>query len=321
MCVYKQYPELFHYTTVDAFQSIYKSNIFWATSFKDLNDSSELQCFRLKVRDFLTPLIQNIFEEKRKHDQHFAHEIALNGGSEKVAIQQANMHSETLHRQTFSENGFQDVFVCCFCTHERDSYAETHGLLSQWRGYGVDGGIAIVLDTSGIENLMHQETNLYKHPISHMGDVIYDNDSNLENNDGIRLVFDCFPEILADSYSDKQPNYGQIFDRFVLGSTLVKHHAFHEEREIRIVVAPRPTNPTSHFYSDEHNAKPIKQIKFRRKGEGEARYIELLGDVQIPIKRVIVGPSRIQNLNYQRINECVAETNIKIQMSGIPFVR
>ena len=227
------------------------------------------------------------------------------------------MHSDMLHRQTFGEAGLQDVFICSFCAHKQDSYEANHGLLSQWRGYGVDGGVAIVLDTRGIEKGMEHERK-FSHRINYIGDVTYDDDPDLEKKEDYCQVFNLFPKILRDFYLDKKPTYEQIFEHFVIGSTLVKHRGFHEEREVRIVVAPRPINPASSFYNSQGSES--KHIKYRRRGDSEVRYIELFGDAPLPIKRVIVGPSRIQHLNYQSIKECVVESEIDIQMSETPFV-
>jgi hypothetical protein len=57
--VSKQHPELFHYTTVAAFKSIYESRQFWATHYEHLDDSSEFGRFRLNVTEFIKPIIRS----------------------------------------------------------------------------------------------------------------------------------------------------------------------------------------------------------------------------------------------------------------------
>ncbi len=316
-----QYPELFHYTNVSAFESIYTSQTFWATHYQDLNDSSELRRFRPKLSEFITPYIRKLFDKRILGDATLAEEVARRGGIDSVVEQESVNHLMNLHRQTFGEGAFQETFICSFCAHSAQAYEATHGLLSQWRGYGTDGGVAIVLDTRGIEEKMAHEKNVFAHPINHIGDVKYDDDDA-----GIRKafweVFDYFPEILDAFYSDQEPGYEKLFDHFVQGSTLVKHHGFNQENEVRIVVSPRPTNPDAIFYNHAHDAKLTKVIRFRRRGDSESRYIELFGEASFPIKRIIVGPSRIQNLNYQRISDLVAGSEAKLEVvkSETPFV-
>jgi hypothetical protein len=93
-----------------------------------------------------------------------------------------------------------------------------------------------------------------------------------------------------------------------------------------------PQLPSSIFYECKNPSKPTKAIRYRRKGEGEVRYIELFGiddkhglpkgrvKAGLPIERLIVGPSRIQNLNYQKIRELTSGSTIDVTKSGIPFL-
>jgi Protein of unknown function (DUF2971) len=328
--VSKLHSELFHYTTVAAFRSIYESRQLWATHYAHMNDSSELTRFRLKVCEFITPIVRNIFDNRVQSDARFAAEAQKAGGIDAVVRQDASMHLDTLHRTTFGERGLHETFICSFCGHNPEScardlespaakYATQHGLLSQWRGYGTGGGVAIVLDTKEIEELMRHEKCIFSHPVNHIGDVTYDDDDYLKEKPEFRKVFDLFPEILCKYYKRVELPYEKIFTDFVMGSTLVKHRAFREETEVRIVLSPTPTNPNSYFYTDQDNRRPIK---YRSKGEREVRYIELFGNARLPIKRVIVGPSRVQNLNYQTIKEVVSgsSSNIEVIKSETPFL-
>lgn len=310
-------PELFHYTSVDAFRSIYDFRTFWATHYEDLNDSSELSRFVLRIRDFIAPTIRDIFGELTRCDKEISVAVESKGGIDAVVSQEAAKQSDLLHRSIFGEEGLPHVFICSFCTHDSGSYEAEHGLLSQWRGYGTGGGVALVLDKNGIAERMTHEKDVFSHPINHIGNVTYDDDPGLEKKADFCKVFELLPELLQAFYAGTRPCYKKIFEPFILGSTLVKHHAFHEEKEVRIVVSPTPTNPASPFYADKQNSKPIK---YRQIGEGEVRYIELFGDAPLPIKRVIVGPSRIRNVNYQNVKEWTAGSAIEVVMSETPFV-
>ena len=318
-------PELFHYTTVDAFENIYKEQKFRATHYEDLTDSSELKQFRLKVLEFIYPIILETFEKRMQSDAQFSKQVNSNGGIKIIVDQEAAMHLDILHKNTFGKRGHHETFICSFCNHTKETHEASHGLLSQWRGYAAGNGVAIVLDTSGIEEKMRRERAIFAHPLNHIGDIKYDDD-----DEGIKKefcnVFEKFPNILHALYSDRgkvlAAGYEEIYDHFASGSTLVKHRGFREEKEVRIVVSLYPTNPDSIF----HGSNPpneFKEIKYGARGDSEIRYIELFGndkDDKLPITRIIVGPSRFQNVNYQTIRKLVKDPKIAIEMSKTPFL-
>jgi hypothetical protein len=315
--VSKEFPELFHHTNVSAFTNIYKEKIFRATYYEDLNDKSELRRFGLKVREFIHPLIRKHFCTRMQSDLQFSKTVNRDGGIDTAVDQAAAMLSDKLHEVTFGKRAFEP-FVCSFCAHGTESYQATHGLLSQWRAYAEGGGVAIVLDTRGIEDRMQHEQEIFAHPINHIGNVDYDNDDERIMKD-FREVFKYLPEIIDKFYAYEQPPVENIFERFIIASTLVKHHAFCEEKEIRIVVAPRP-NRDSILHEPAHDSKPSKVIRYMQRGNREARYIELFGDAPLPIKRVIIGPSQIQNLTCQSVIDLVQDSNIEVVMSDTPFL-
>ena len=180
--------------------------------------------------------------------------------------------------------------------------------------------MAIVFDTGGLEKLMEDERGAFAHSLNHIGDVKYDND-DIGIQKKFHEVFEYFPGILDAHYSgQQQPGYEKMFDHFVMGTTLTKHHAFHEEREILLVVSPRLTDQSTTFYDNSRDSKKIKMIRYRRRGDREIRYIELFGNAPLPIKRIIIGPSKIQNVNYQTICDMTKGSEIDVSKSLIPFL-
>lgn len=315
--VSKEFPELFHYTNVSAFTNIYKEKVFRATYYEDLNDKSELRRFGLKVQEFIRPLIRRHFCTRMQSDLQFSKAVNSDGGIDTLVDQEAAKLSDKLHEVTFGKRVYEP-FVCSFCVHDAESYEAKQGLLSQWRAYAAGGGVAIVLDTRGIEERMQHEQEIFAHPINHIGNVDYDNDDERIKKD-FSKVFEELPEIIDRFYTNEQPPVERIFERFIIASTLVKHHAFCEEKEIRVVVAPRP-NRDSILHEPAHDSKPSKVIRYMQRGNREIRYIELFGDVPLPIKRVIVGPSQIQNLTCQNVTDLVQDSNIEVVMSDTPFL-
>lgn len=316
-----QHPELFHYTTVSAFESIYRQRKFRATHYEDLNDTTELGRFRLAVGKFIRPLVLEIFAKRLADDAGVASAVREDGGVDAVVDREAEIHLNTLQQNTFGKTAlYEDTFISSFCAHDPRSDAAHHGLLSQWRGYGGDGGIAIVLDARAMEYLMKEEAGKYAHLMNHIGDVKYDNDEQGITKE-FHEVFENLPEALKAVYAgeDASPWYEKMHTDFAMGTTLVKHHAFFEEREVRIVVSPRASKG-SRYHAPEHDEKPVKTIRYAPRANHEIRYIELFGGASLPIKRVIVGPSRKQNFNRQTVAELVSGTGIDVVLSEIPFV-
>jgi len=56
-------------------------------------------------------------------------------------------------------------------------------------------------------------------------------------------------------------------------------------------------------------------MRYRWRGNGEARYIELFGQTKLPLERIIIGPSRTQNLNLQIVSELVAQHYPEVDIS------
>ena len=134
-----QYPELFHYTQVPTFEKIYKSRELWATHYENLNDSSELNQFRLKVAEYIAPHVRRNLDKRIQSDAQTVERVRRHGGIDALVKLEAEHWADIFHKKTFSDRWIKDTFICSFCTPDRDrKHLSTHGLLSQWRGYGKD---------------------------------------------------------------------------------------------------------------------------------------------------------------------------------------
>ena len=60
---FQSHPKLFHYTSVDAFRNILKTQTLWASHYKTLNDKSELTHFE----NFISDGIGKILSKLRGH--------------------------------------------------------------------------------------------------------------------------------------------------------------------------------------------------------------------------------------------------------------
>ena len=143
------YPELWHYTTAGGLMGILKSQQLWATNLRYLNDSEEFTGFfdRRLLGILKIGVMNGIAQAKMTPDGMQA--IVASGGDEKL---EADLPNQLLHAiRTVSLQ--HQAYVASFC-YTRPKI-ENDGLLGQWRGYGSDGGYAVVFDTRTLVNMMH----------------------------------------------------------------------------------------------------------------------------------------------------------------------
>ena len=224
----KEFPELFHYMNVHTFKDIYNKKNLRATHYQDLNDSSEFMRFNVKVCELIRTEILKILNKNRR------------GNNNAVVDEETKGFMDMVHSHTFHERMYKETFILSFCGHTND-YEVRNGLLSQWRGYGGgNSGIAIVLDTESIKKMGKCEVENYQLQEMHMGDVVYDN-NDARIKDDFKDVFEhvlAIVELTSSGGGEKYRNeiesyFIKMHNHYLLGSTLVKHHAFHEENEIR----------------------------------------------------------------------------------------
>jgi hypothetical protein len=103
------------------------------------------------------------------------------GGLTKAAEQSATAVTEGMYRALLGATDsppFAEPYVTSFCTASSELVAK-HGLLSQWRGYGREGGYALVFDTARLDLFLTAEAERWRHALFG-GDVIYSSASDEE---------------------------------------------------------------------------------------------------------------------------------------------
>jgi hypothetical protein len=248
------------------------------------------------------------------------------GGPQKVAQELAQSFIDSLYQVTFDtdvEKRFGTPFIASFCSHVADqSYEREHGLLSQWRGYGRDGGYCIVLDTGKLIEFLSTEFSSF--------DYVHLNISAARYGDQNADISKLFPELVDRSEhfvsealkGNREPSGGEGLEEFLAGATMFKHRGFHEEREVRIVAMPGSKElQTLKLHEDEKlRLRTLKTTSVPNERSGK-RHISLFegSDAILPIKRVIVGPSRDQQGKVAKVRDLLP-SNIAISMSETPFV-
>lgn len=174
----KRHPKLFHYTTATGLEGILRSRTLWATHFAYLNDTSEFRGFRDPLADFLRPIARNSVDRPAQvpgNAQLIQNEGGPDGAAARIVKETTAAMFDTLFGSP-SASSFAEPYVLSFCTASIGSTDESHGLLSQWRGYGKDGGYALVFDTDGVESLIVKEGLRWTYDHIMGGDVVYSNE-------------------------------------------------------------------------------------------------------------------------------------------------
>jgi len=222
-----------------------------------------------------------------------------------------------------------EFYITSFCGHRRDEVPDNTGLLSQWRGYGGDGGFALVFDTKKLLATLHAENQRYQYNTIHIGAVVYSNDDdNFEKefaNDLMLITKDLsafqgavFPE------STLKPSDFVGAVSFVQCASLYKHSGFDEEREVRIVALPTVINKLFREISQEQQTeiKPEKERKYRILNGASIPYLDLFEstDSSLPIEKILVGPHKDMNLRASTLEVMLRNTDIKVVCSDIPYI-
>jgi hypothetical protein len=216
-------------------------------------------------------------------------------------------------------------FVLSFCNHVNDDkYERANGLLNQWRGYGGNGGFALVFETRGIIRLMELELKCHFWTHLNIGEIKY-SVTDWKCSRECKSLLSDLEKFYGDFLNDRQSDPTSAYKSFVASATLLKHQGFREEREVRIVASPTTELMLQSHRRAEPNRKflaPPKSILTRERGGQEIRYISLFCDskMALPIKRVIVGPSLRQSENYESAM-ALSRGRFEVIRSTTPYVQ
>lgn len=285
--------ELLHYTTAAGLQGIIQSQQVWATNIAYLNDAEEhTGFFDRRLPRLLHAPIQNALDELRGTDSGQRYLEAVGGpdnARKDLATLAGTFRSVTLK--------FNYPYVTSFC-RALSPHVAADGLLSQWRGYGVDGGYAIVFGTDGVEKLLDEESKRFNYQSLRWGDVEYYDKApsqeavHTETIEWEKAIQDAVRKFLV---TRNERELDAALEPVTALACLHKHTGFLEEAEVRIVAIP--ANPEVLEASQKTgDRRPPKRIHFVTKNGVLVPYIELFerknlsSKGKLPITRVIVGP-------------------------------
>jgi hypothetical protein len=315
---HKEHKELMHYTNASGLYGIVTSKKLWASHTSFMNDAEEVVGFPNRV---LHMILRQEFERYVGESEDFAADVQA---AHKLGVDLIEIRVKKLVDTFKDAEKVQDHYVSSFCTTQ-DEWILRNGLLSQWRGYGLDGGYAIVFDAARLHSLLTAESAIYYEERLLLTDIQYD----MEN----------FPEVKDEQVSEHIKNVKtwahtmlrtgstnteneKVAESCSVLSILCKHRGFEEEKEARIVVS----EPSVKIGPDPSNesGKPCRKIRSYPRNGVPVPCVHLFEDQKLdalPIRRVIVGPHPEKSDRKSAVEILLRNHNINAEVleSDTPF--
>lgn len=279
---------LYHYTTASGLVNIIQSQTLWATNAEFLNDAQELKFGRDELRKELLRQADGLSPE----------------GSDVIDADYTRatvMRSAANHLGPpglFAGGQYHFVYVTCFCGVD--------DLLSRWQGYGGSGGYAIGFRSARLRHVRPAEAGARTREYgSGPGGTIDESAKLIKVRYGDTAMKAAITTVL-DSIAPDPVGFpgstGYFRAQTIVLPALagIKHDAFREEREWRLVVV-----------TDQH--KP----SFRTGSLGVIPYITLSYPTDA-ITEVVIGPGSEQPLREQGVRLLVGP-EVVVRSSHAPF--
>jgi hypothetical protein len=330
MDIAKAHPELFHYTTAGGMEGILRNQTLWAAHAMFLNDTSEMTAFAQRLPGVLRPAIdvgiephlgipanQKLLEQCGGKDGFVDSLVKETAGSLYTALLGSSVSAPYI-----------EPYVLSFCTSD-DPRITQHGLLSQWRGYGPDGGYALVFDTARLSVLIAEEAQRWTWATLMGGNVVYslssEDEIKEELGEQIDDIRNSITEFLrtAGNPDTLEPMYFALTQC----ACRYKHWGFAEEKEVRIVAIPANQEIIEETRRLKLPVSEKTRHTFLRNGT-TVPCLHLLEDIasrnhnSLPITRILVGPHADKEKRQRAVQLLLKELELDIPVcvSEIPYV-
>ena len=306
---------LFHYTTANGLLGILRNNEIWSTAYYCANDESELGV----GKGVLTPL----FLSKTHEMIRAAHPQVRTFSKRGVDIRHyADQFEQRIVGHALS---LLCVYITCFCK-PINTEDFTHGLLSQWRGYGVDGGYALQFSRKKLEAAVERtyKTDSLNYDLL---DVHYTPDNPLKvevlkHSHAYTSAFLNFLDELENFDFNKTTMQSPIAN--LPGGPLesllnflvhTKSQHFVEERECRLSLVEPVASEIGGLPVDYFNRNGLI-VPFTRTPSSSFNVLDC-------IEWIIIGPGPRIGARFNSITQMVRKMGLKIKVrpSHIPFSR
>ena len=314
------HPELHYYCDFGGLEGIFTIQTIWATNYRQLNDTKEAKMLKTPLVAALTARFRSVVEDRQHARREVRKAIEEVGGDLDRIVSDLARDLVNSYYQSADD---LDFYVACFCTHATDDYAREHGLLSQWRGYGgADGGYCIVFDTAAIIPMLQKEHEAHYWTLPPKLALVHYATRHFSIDDFFKPLIEELDRLLFALLSGAAPPE-KAMGYFLWSAPLLKHQGFMEESEARIVVIPgtkRDYDNVVAEYGDVINL-PLKKICDRTDARGFRQHVVLFEGLglKLPIKRVIIGPSRDQDAKFDKAQRLLGP-DISLVRSDTPFI-
>jgi len=322
--------ELWHYTTLDGLKGILSDKTLWATHYRYLNDSSEFLYSQSIIQQVALPRVVSIIANECEKNPDAQRIAEANGGIQNLAkIETDETISEIIFPALLESSSLSQIpFVLSFCkVPKNDMFLNKNGLLSQWRGYGKNGGYAIIFDFEEIINEFKIEEKSFYHGIATHGNIVYGtNGLTKEIKEALGKISDHVYEIYHFRLHRGQRPVVTPDELSSLFScvALLKHEGFKEENEYRFCTVSycKDAQHNKNFVEDKN--KDFKIIMTTNKKGVLVPYIRLFEKSKnLPIKGICIGPHRDKKLKLESVKTYLRNlglSNIEVFCSEIPYV-
>lgn len=307
---------LFHYTTASGLIGILSSGQIWSTAYYCANDETELST----GQGVLTPLFREAAYKLRKAGDPRVTTFANRG----VDV----MYYADRFEQSIAGMALNSLctFMTCFFrpTNEEDFI---HGLLSQWRGYGTDGGYALhfsrakLLDAIGrsvansnlnydLQDVHYSLENPLKAEVLRHGAAFLD--GFLAHLDELAQPLDSSKMTMRSPIADLPGGPLEAFLNYLVHT---KNKHFAEERETRLTL--------TQLVSATVDGLPVRYFN---RGGLVVPYVQTPLDtfnVLDCVDWVVVGPGPRLKARFKSVTQLIQQLGRKIDVraSHIPFTR
>ncbi|KQT37649.1 DUF2971 domain-containing protein [Methylophilus sp. Leaf414] len=315
-----KYPELFHYTTAAGIEGIISSNSLWATHYAYVNDKEEFNAFfDCRLPEIIQECARSVISERYQVDATAMKEIDASGGLEVNISNVVEALSSAI--KDVSKNIYEPHFISFCGVHSNNQ--DKDGLLSQWRGYGTDGGYIIAFKTKELEELLHVENESFNYSWMNIGDVNYYDNKALEESALLEIrKHEADIAIAITNFLVSDGSLEGAHEAIIAMATAHKHKGFIEEAEVRIVCCPTTKEQVKQFNLGGVENKSFKDYSFLNRNGLLVPYIKLFEGGELPISRIIIGPHSDRDRRKKSVEKLLAKhgINVEVAVSDIPYI-
>jgi hypothetical protein len=208
------------------------------------------------------------------------------------------------------------MHVTSFSVHVA-RHETTGGILSLWREYGRENGIALRFNTEKVLRLLSETKAAESYFALFLGTVTYGDDDPLfaRRVDGMADLAESYRRVVEAMLRGERtgfpPSFSEASTKFSITSILHKHPAFADEREVRLVASP--------IVSDEPEDVPRKTPQWVDSTHGASRLLIRCLDA---VDGIMIGPVERQEELAEKTTTLLTShgrASIPVTLSDIPI--